>query len=88
MGLFGPWELTLGPRRRYDRWIERSAGNRLRKGKMLLDLSTAPVFTEVFSIEAVGEVVDRARAGRDQLAGIEVGGDPLTEVGDARPRGG
>ena len=33
---FGPWELTLGPKVRYNRWIEKSPGNRLRKGKLLI----------------------------------------------------
>ena len=28
---FGPWELTLGPKIRYNRWIEKSPGNRLRR---------------------------------------------------------
>jgi hypothetical protein len=84
---FGPWELTLGPRRRYNRWIEKAPGNRLRKGKILLDLSTTPVVADSFSVEAVGEVVDRARAGRDQLAGIEIGLDPLPDVGDGPGRG-
>jgi hypothetical protein len=79
---FGPWELTLGPRRRYNRWIEKASGNWLRKGKILLDLSTAPVVAESFSVAAVGHVVDRARAGRDQLAGIDVGLEPLPDVGD------
>lgn len=48
---FGPWELTLGPRTRYNRWIEKASGNRLRKGKILLDLSTAPVIADSFSVE-------------------------------------
>jgi hypothetical protein len=78
---FGPWELTLGPRQRYSRWIERSAGRRMLKGKILIDLSTAPIATEGFSVEALGEVVDRSRAGRDQVAAIQVGSEPLVEVG-------
>jgi hypothetical protein len=78
---FGPWELTLGHRRRYNRWVEKTAGRALLKGKILLDLSTAPVTKPSFDVAAVGEVVDHSRAGRDQLAGIQIDKDPLPEVG-------
>jgi hypothetical protein len=78
---FGPWELTLGPRRRYNRWIERAAGNRLRKGKLLLDLSTAPVVGRQFSVDAVGELIDRSRAARGQLPAYELPGVSLPEIG-------
>jgi hypothetical protein len=81
---FGPWELTLGSKRRYNRWIEKASGHPVRKGKILLDLSSATVIDAAFTVEAVGRVVDASRAAREQVAGVELGGE-LPEVG--RPRG-
>jgi hypothetical protein len=81
---FGPWELTLGPKSRYNRWIEKSPGRPMLKGKILLDLSTAPITRPSFDVAAVGEVVDRSRAGRDQLAGIQIDKEPLPNVGEGR----
>lgn len=78
---FGPWELTLGPKRRYNRWIEKTSGRRLPKGKLLLDLTTVPVVREAFSVKAVGEVVERSRAARAQLRAYELPGLPLPEIG-------
>jgi hypothetical protein len=78
---FGPWELALGPRRRYNRWVEKTAGKALRKGKILADLSTAAIIRASFEVAAVGEVVDRSRTGLDQLAGIQIDTEPLPDVG-------
>ena len=80
-GFFGPWELTLGPKVRYNRWIEKSPGNRLRKGKLLVDLTTAPRLTEAFSVEALGEVIEGSRAARGQLGAYELPGLGLPEIG-------
>jgi hypothetical protein len=79
-GFFGPWELTLGPKARYNRWIEKSPGNRLRKGKLLLDLSTATV-AGAFSVDAIGELIERSRAARGQLAAYGLPGLGLPEIG-------
>jgi hypothetical protein len=73
--------LTLGPQRRYNRWIEKSAGNRRSKGKILLDLATAPLGGEAFSVEALGTVIDQARAGLTQLDAIPIGGETLPDLG-------
>jgi hypothetical protein len=78
---FGPWELTLGPKVRYNRWIEKSPGNRLRKGKILIDLTTAPRLAEMFSVQALGEVIEASRAARGQLAAYELPGVGLPEIG-------
>jgi hypothetical protein len=62
------------------RWIEKSPGNRLRKGKLLVDLSTARL-AEVFSVDAIGEVIERSRAARGQLPAYELPGPGLPEIG-------
>ena len=78
---FGPWELTLGPKVRYNRWIEKSPGNRLRNGKLLIDLTTAPRLAAVFSVEALGEVIEASRAALGRLAAYELPGLGLPEIG-------
>jgi hypothetical protein len=81
LGLLRPLELTLGPKVRYKRWIEKSPGNRLRKGKLLIDLATAPRLAQMFSVEALGEVIEASRAARGQLAAYELPGVGLPEIG-------
>jgi hypothetical protein len=59
--LFGPWELTLGPRLRYQRWGQRGNSGFL-KGKILLNLSTAALVTEGFSVDDLLRVIEDSRA--------------------------
>ena len=81
--IFGPWELTLGPRRRYRRWGDTGSGP-FAKGKLLLDLDAAARVDPEFSVDALLEVVDRSMADRDAVDAV--GAAPaLPEVG--RPAG-
>lgn len=72
--VFGPWELTLGPKIRFRR-----AGTRVSefsKGKILLDLTTAVRASE----DLVGDllaVVATARRRRDQVEAVEIPGHEL-----------
>jgi hypothetical protein len=77
----GPWELTLGQTRRFNRWIEKEAGRRLRKGKIVLDFSSSKIGDSNFTVEAVGRLVDVSRSGRDQLPGISLGNEVLPDLG-------
>ena len=63
----GPWELCLGPRRRFERRGDRGAGEFL-KGKLLLDLRTAAATTPALSIDVLIDVV---RASRRDLTRVE-----------------
>lgn len=56
--IFGPWELTLGPRRRYER--EETKKTTFLKGKILLDLRAAALLRSYFSIDELLHVVDRS----------------------------
>jgi ATP-dependent Lhr-like helicase len=67
---FGPWELCLGPRRRFQRQGNRGAGPFL-KGKLLLDLRTAAATTPDVSVDVLVSVV---RASRRDLARVEAVG--------------
>lgn len=57
---FGPWELALGPRRRFERLGDKGAGDFL-KGKLLLDLRTAADETADLQVGALLDVVRRSR---------------------------
>lgn len=65
--VFGPWELCLGPNRRFERRGDRGAGE-FAKGKLLLDLRTASATTPDLSVNAV---VDTARGSRRALSSVE-----------------
>lgn len=78
--IFGPWELTLGPRRRYERWGKRREQS-FKKGKIMLDLSTAAWSSEVFEVDALLSVIERSRALRDRVEGVELPGQDLPEIG-------
>lgn len=72
--IFGPWELTLGPRVRYAR--EGQKRTRILKGKILLDLSTAHVGVE-FRVKDLLQVVRQARQERDQIGPVAIPGYPV-----------
>ena len=76
--VFGPWELTLGPRRRFARRVQRTAETL--KGKILLDLTTG-VPSEQFSLDVVLGVVERTRKWRDQIQPVEISNYPVPKAG-------
>jgi hypothetical protein len=78
--IFGPWELTLGPRVRYQRWGKRS-GPEFLKGKILLDLNAAADEAPVFEIDRLLHVVTRARELRDQVEAVPIRGHDIPELG-------
>lgn len=78
--LFGPWELTLGPRLRYRRWGRR-AGPSFSKGKILLDLGAGAHSSPAFAVDDLLRVIDRSRAARDAVEAVEISGYPIPEVG-------
>ena len=78
--LFGPWELTLGPRFRYERLGNRG-GRDFLKGKILLDLSTAGDERGEFSVGALLKVIERSIRIRDGVEAVEIPGYPIPEVG-------
>jgi hypothetical protein len=78
--LFGPWELTLGPRFRYQRWGQRSGSNFL-KGKILLDLSTAANESRTFKVDDLLRVIHRSAEGLGAVEAVEIKGYPTQEVG-------
>lgn len=82
--VFGPWELCLGPRRRFERRGDRGAGEFL-KGKLLLDLRTAAATTDQIEVEALLGVVRRTRGALRQVRGWRVRGEAELPV-IPRPR--
>ncbi|MEO5679913.1 MAG: DEAD/DEAH box helicase [Acidimicrobiales bacterium] len=66
---FGPWELWLGPRRRYERRVDRGNGEFL-KGKLLVDLRAAAVTTEELDLDALLGVVRSSRAAVDRVSAL------------------
>lgn len=78
--LFGPWELTLGPRVRYRRWGRRR-GPSFSKGKILLDLGAAAHESSGFRVADLLAVIDRSRAARDAVEAVEISGYPIPEIG-------
>lgn len=82
--VLGPWELTLGHRRRYGRWGDRGGAPFL-KGKLLVDLGTATHGAADFSTDLVKRSIEESRAWRDRVQPYPVPGARLREVG--RPGG-
>lgn len=80
--VFGPWELTLGPRVRYVRW--NTLATTFAKGKVLLDLRTASHSTTEFSVDALLHAVELSRARLAQVEAVKIPGQPLPEVGARR----
>ena len=79
--IFGPWELTLGPRVRYQRWGQRKAESFL-KGKILLDLTTAARISRTFSVDDLLWVILRASDARDAVEAVATKGQEVPELGD------
>ena len=79
--IFGPWELTLGPRLRYARWIRPGQVSSL-KGKVLLDLSASAHQSEAFAVDDLLGVIDRSRQQKEAVGPVEIAGRRLPEVGE------
>ncbi len=79
--IFGPWELTLGPRIRYERWGKRR-DKAFKKGKVMLDLRTAASTSRSFEVDDLFMVIERSRALRDSVEAAAFPGVALPEIGD------
>lgn len=78
--IFGPWELWLAPRRRYDRPGDKGSGTFL-KGKILLDARTAAATMPSFDVDALLDVVRRSRVALTQVRAVDIRGrGPLPTV--------
>jgi len=77
--IFGPWELTLGPRVRYQRRAQRTS--EFLKGKVLLNLAAAGTLSPEFSVADLLDVVARSAQQRDQVAAVPIPGEELPGVG-------
>ncbi|HYI44872.1 MAG TPA: hypothetical protein VE174_05335 [Actinomycetota bacterium] len=77
---FGPWELTLGPRIRYQRWGQKS-GRSFLKGKILLDLNSAAHQSRNFSVEDLLRVILRSAEALAAVEAFDIKGYPTREVG-------
>ena len=64
--VMGPWEIALGPRRRFQRLGDKGNGE-FRKGKLLLDFRTASAATRELSIDELLRVVGESRRARRQV---------------------
>ena len=64
--VMGPWEIALGPRRRFQRLGDKGSGA-FRKGKLLLDLRTASATTRELSVDELLRVVGESRRARRQV---------------------
>jgi hypothetical protein len=67
--IFGPWELTLGPRTRYRRFGETETSSFF-KGKILLDLRAAARSAPDFSVDDLLAVIEASRAQRDSVDAV------------------
>ena len=76
--IFGPWELTLGPRRRYER--EERKNRSFFKGKILLDLRAAATLRSYFSIDELLHVIDKSVAQRDVVEAVATNTIDLPQV--------
>jgi len=78
--LFGPWELTLGPRLRYQRWGQRGDSGFL-KGKILLNINAAARVTERFSVDDLLQVIEDSRARVQSVEAVATTEQPIPVVG-------
>lgn len=78
--IFGPWELTLGPRKRYVRWGQRGARS-FAKGKIMLDLSTGARISTSFRVDDLLDVIRSSREQREGVEAVEIAGQELPEIG-------
>ncbi|MGP0006186.1 MAG: DEAD/DEAH box helicase [Acidimicrobiales bacterium] len=69
--VFGPWELCLGPRRRFERRGNRT-GSVFLKGKLLLDFRTASRTTGELDVDALLDVVRRSRNALREVRAIPI----------------
>jgi ATP-dependent Lhr-like helicase len=69
--VFGPWELCLGPRRRFERRGDRGSGEFL-KGKLLLDLRASASSTPKLDLDRLLDVVRASRTALHQLRAVPV----------------
>ena len=76
--IYGPWELTLGPRRRYEREERRT--KTFLKGKILLDLRAAATLRSYFSIDELLHVIDKSTAQRDAVEAVATNTLDLPQV--------
>jgi hypothetical protein len=76
--IFGPWELTLGPRRRYEREERRKTS--FLKGKILLDLRAAATLRSYFSIDELLHVINKSVAERDAVEAVATNTLDLPQV--------
>ncbi|MGH2807558.1 MAG: hypothetical protein ACRDKT_09805 [Actinomycetota bacterium] len=78
---FGPWELTLGPRRRYQRWGQRKGASFL-KGKILLNLGAAARTARSFQVDDLLAVIHHSSKGLDAVEAVATRGEEVPEIGD------
>lgn len=69
--VMGPWEIALGPRRRFQRAGDKGRGEFL-KGKLLLDLRTASAKSGNLSVDELLRVVAESRRARRQVEPIRL----------------
>ena len=80
---FGPWELTLGPRRRYQRWGQRK-GSSFLKGKILLNLAAAARTSRRFQVDDLLAVIHKAAGSLEAVEAVATHHDDVPELGDGR----
>ena len=78
---FGPWELTLGPRRRYQRWGQRKGASFL-KGKILLNLAAAARSARTFQVDDLLAVIHHSSRALDAVEAVATRGEDVPEMGD------
>jgi hypothetical protein len=69
--VFGPWELCLGPRRRFERRGDRGGGEFV-KGKLLLDLRTVAASGPELDIDQFLDVVRASRRALHQVPAVRI----------------
>jgi hypothetical protein len=77
--IFGPWELTLGPRVRYQRREVKI--KEFLKGKVLLNLTNAGRISSEFAVSDLLAVVAASVGRRDQVEAVAIGDERLPSVG-------
>lgn len=79
--IFGPWELTLGPRVRYQRWGQRR-GESFLKGKILLNLGAAARVARAFNVDDLLWVIHQASGRLDAVEAVATQGADVPELGE------
>ncbi|MDQ1358332.1 MAG: ATP-dependent helicase Lhr and Lhr-like helicase [Acidimicrobiaceae bacterium] len=83
--VLGPWELLLGPRRRFERLGDKGRGAFL-KGKMLIDLRTAAETTKELSVDALVRVARSSHRARTRVQAFRVPGQTSLPVIPVAPQ--